>query len=341
MNVTNLRSIALGALGLLMLAGIHPRAIAEVKEVRIATPYGIGWLPLVIMQRENLVEKHASSAGLGKIKVAWHKFSGGNVMNEALLSNSLDIASGGVLPFLTLWEKTKSNLGVKGICASSALPMLLNTSNANVKTIEDFTDKDRIALAAVKVSGQAMVLQMAAAKVFGEKNYAKLDRLTVGLGQPDAMAALFSGGVTAHFASAPYSLLELRHHGIHTVLNSYDVYGAPTTEYMVWTTRKFHDANPKTYNAVYAAFLEAEKIINENKKSAAEIYVNYVKTVGGVAVSVKDVLEMLNDPQFQYSATPKNIMRDVEFLHKVGRLKTKPSSWKELFFREAHSLPGS
>lgn len=324
--------------GLLFSGALSGRLAAEVKEVRVATPYGIGFLPLIIVQHDRLIEKHARAAGLGDIKVIWSKFAGGNVMNEALLSGNLDFASGGVPPFLTLWEKTKGNVEAKGAGALSALPMLLNTRNPNVKSIKDFGEKDRIALAAVKVSGQALVLQMAAAKVFGEKNYAKLDPLTVGLSQPDAMAALLSGAVTAHFASAPFTHQELQQPGIRTVLNSYDVYGGPTTEYMAWSTGRFRNANPKTYAAFYAALQEAERMINADKRRAAEIY---LKVTGDKGMSTDGLLKLLNDPQFQYSATPKNVMTMVNFMHKIGRIKAKPASWKELFFPEAHALPGS
>ena len=323
---------------LLILGGTSSKLQAEVNVVRIATPYGFGFLPLAIMQHERLIEKHAKAAGLGDVKVTWSKFAGGNVMNDALLSGSLDFAAGGVPPFLTLWEKTKGNIEAQGAGALSALPMLLNTRNPSIKSIKDFTEKDKIALAAVKVSGQALVLQMAAAKLFGQENYAKLDPLTVGLGQPDAMAALLSGAVTAHFASAPYTYQELQHPGIHTVLNSYDVYGAPTTEYMSWSIGKFRNANPKTYSAFYAALQEAQGIITSDKKRAAEIY---LKATGDTSMSTEMLLKILNNPQFQYSTAPTNIMTMVDFMHKIGRLKVKPTSWKELFFPEAHALPGS
>jgi NitT/TauT family transport system substrate-binding protein len=31
----------------------------------------------------------------------------------------------------------------------------------------------------------------------------------------------------------------------------------------------------------------------------------------------------------------------LEFLHAIGSVKNKPASWKDLFFEEAHGLPGS
>src|SRR4029434_6943133 len=82
---------------------------------------------------------------------------------------------------------------------------LLVSRNPAVKTIRDFSDKDRIGLPAVKVSVQAVILQMAAEQAFGAGQQNKLDALTVTLSHPDAMQALMSGQseVNAHFGSPP------------------------------------------------------------------------------------------------------------------------------------------
>ena len=67
-----------------------------------------------------------------------------------------------------------------------------DSRNPKVKSITDLTESDRIAVPSVKVSFNATLLQMAAAKHWGMANYAKLDHLTVGLGQMDAVAAMMS-----------------------------------------------------------------------------------------------------------------------------------------------------
>ncbi|MGT2478945.1 hypothetical protein ACU4GR_08745 (plasmid) [Methylobacterium oryzae CBMB20] len=53
-------------------------------------------------------------------------------------------------------------MAVKGVAAMNSMPLLMNTSNPKVHRLADFTDRDKIALPAVKVSVQAMFLQMAA-----------------------------------------------------------------------------------------------------------------------------------------------------------------------------------
>ena len=75
-------------------------------EINVAQQYGISYLPLMLMEEQKLIEKHAKAAGVD-VKVGWAKFAGGNVMNDALLSNSLQFASGGVGPLVTLWARTQ------------------------------------------------------------------------------------------------------------------------------------------------------------------------------------------------------------------------------------------
>jgi len=313
-------------------------ARAEMSEIHVAQQYGISYLPLMIMEEQKLIEKYAKAAGVS-VSVSWAKFAGGNVMNDALLSNSLQFASGGVAPFLTLWGRTRGNLDVKAISAINSMPMFLNTRNPAVKTIRDFRDTDRIALPAVKVSVQAMTLQMAAEKSFGEGQQNKLDALTVTLSHPDGQAALLSGQseITAHFSAPPFQYQQLRNPAVHTVLNSYDVLGGPSTFNVVWTTSKFKNENPKLYDAFVKALDEATALINRDHRWAAETYLRLSRDKD----SVQDIEAMLNDPAIVYTTTPQNVMKYVDFMLKIGAIKSKPDSWKDLFFPNAHNLPGS
>jgi NitT/TauT family transport system substrate-binding protein len=314
-------------------------ARAELTEIKIAQQYGIGYLPLMLMEEQKLVEKHAKANGIPDLKVGWAKFAGGNVMNDALLSNSLQFASGGVAPLVTLWARTRGNLDVKAVAAIDSMPLLLNTRNPNVKTIKDFTDKDRIALPAVKVSIQAITLQMAAEKTFGDGQQGRLDPLTVTLSHPDAQIALLSGQseITAHFGSPPFQYQQLKNPAIHTVLNSYDVLGGPATFNVVWTSSKFRAENPRIYDAFVKALDEAIGQINADRRAAAETYLRISKDKD----TVQDIVAMLNDPAIVFTTTPQSVMKYVDFMLRTGAIKVRPDSWKDLFFPNVHALPGS
>jgi NitT/TauT family transport system substrate-binding protein len=315
-------------------------AYAEVTALRIARQYGIGYLQMMVMESNKLIEKHAKDRGLGDVTLSWSTFADGTVASDAILSGNLDYAAGGLGSFVTLWDRTRGSLGVKGVAALNSMPMLLNVRNPNIKSVKDFTERDRIAMAGVKVSSQATTLQLASAQAFGEANWSQLDPLTVNMAHPTAMQALLSGGgeITAHFASPPFQYDELKRPGVRTVLSSYDVWGGPQTFVAVWTTSKFRDQNPRLYAAFLAALTEATDFINRDRQAAAQIY---LQMTGDKNTPVEDLAKMLGDPQLRFTLAPENVVKFASFKARIGNIRTRPDSWKDLFFSDIHTLPGS
>ncbi len=320
------------ALALGLIAG---PAVAE-GEIRIAEQFGISYLPLQMMRHQNLIEAAGKSQGLD-IKVTWSQLASGNPMNDAMLSGSLDVASGGVGPLLLIWDRTKGNMNVKAISAINSMPLYLTTRNPAIKSLKDFTEKDKIALPAVKVSVQARTLQMAAEKLLGK--FDALDQFTVSMAHPDATAALLSGAteVNSHFGSPPFQYTQLNNPKVTRVLNSYDVLGGPTTFNLVWAREDFRTKNPKTYAAFRDALAEAVKRINADKPAAAKVYIEANKSKDDPAF----ILKMLNDPEIVFTLEPQNTMAYATFMHKVGALKNKAESWKDYLFPEAAAGKGS
>lgn len=202
------------------LLGGAPHAAAEVSEVSLAGQYGLPYLPFMVMHYEKLIEKHAKALGIPELKVKWVTLGGPAAGIDALLSGHLSYSGAGTTSLATLWDKTRGTPEeARGICAMQSMPYYLVTRNPEVKTIKDFTDKDKIALPSVKVSQQALVLEIAAAKTWGDSNYARLDPITVSMAHPDAMTALLSGKgeINSHLASSPFYYEELERPGIHLV----------------------------------------------------------------------------------------------------------------------------
>ena len=50
-------------------------AHAEVGEVRVAQQFGVAYLPLMVIKKLALIEKHAEKSGAGALKVSWTTFS--------------------------------------------------------------------------------------------------------------------------------------------------------------------------------------------------------------------------------------------------------------------------
>jgi NitT/TauT family transport system substrate-binding protein len=337
MRFTSIFRVIVGASALFYL--LSP-ASAEVPEIRLVQQFSIGYLQLNVMEHEKLIEKHAKLMGIPEVKVVWLKFNGPSAVNDALLSGSLDIASGGVPGLLTLWAKTKGTpQEVRGISALSSQPFLLNSRDPDVKTIKDFKPTDHIALPSVKVSVQAIMLQMAAAKAFGQKDFAKLDPQTVSMSPPDATIALLGGKseVTAAFSVPPFQYQQLEQPGIHTVLNSFDVMGGSHSFTVAWTSAKFRDNNPVLYKALIAALREATDIVNKDKRAAAAFWIEDGKS----KLSLDMVTNIVSGPQVRWTMTPESTMKFADFMASVGTLKVEATSWKDYFFPEVYNLKGS
>jgi ABC-type nitrate/sulfonate/bicarbonate transport system substrate-binding protein len=159
-------------------------------RIRIAEQFGIVYLLLNVAQQQKLIEKHGKAQGLD-VQVEFVRLSGGSAVNDALLSGQIDIAGAGVGPLLTIWDRTRDRQNVRGVASLGNFPYYLVSINPAVKTIADFTEKDRIATPAVGVSVQSRVLQLASAKLWGDANFNRLDKLQVALPHPEATAAKF------------------------------------------------------------------------------------------------------------------------------------------------------
>ncbi|EOD3509408.1 sulfonate ABC transporter substrate-binding protein, partial [Cronobacter sakazakii] len=123
-------------------------------NISIAQQFGIGYLLLDVVRDQQLIEKEGKKEGLD-IKVEWRTLSGATAMNEALLSGALDVASAGVPPLLTLWDRTKGRQNVKAIASLGSMPNYPLSNNPAVKNVRDLTDKDRIAVPAAGVGFQS------------------------------------------------------------------------------------------------------------------------------------------------------------------------------------------
>lgn len=308
-------------------------------RLRIAEQFGISYLILDVVRDQKLIEKHGAAAGLD-IKVEWAKISGVTAMNEALLSNNLDIVSAGVPPTLVLWDRTKGRQNVKAVAALGSLPNYLLSNNPQVKSIRDLSDKDRIAVPAAGVGFQSRTLQIETARLFGKDHFDRFDKISVSLPHPDATAALISGGldINAHFSSAPYYYQALEaNRAVHKILSSYDVVGGPHTFNLLYTTQKYHDENPKTYKALIAALGEAAQWIRANKAKAAETYLRQQHS----RLSPEFIRKILDDQENDFTITPQRVLAFGQALESLGVIRNKATSWKDYFFDEVHSLPGS
>jgi NitT/TauT family transport system substrate-binding protein len=329
-----------GVCGLLVLSMLPTPTLAETTEVRFAQLYSLTYLPAYIVYEEKLIEKHAARLGIPAPTVAISKLSSGPAANDALISGSVDIAMGGITVLLTLWDKTQGTMNVRGIATMVDSPIFLMTVDPRIKSITDYGEGDRIAVSAVKVTMQALFLNLAAAREWGWEARFRLDPLTVSMSHPMSIQALHSGKleVKNYAAIVPYNHEVLKAGNARALMTSYEVLGGAHSLSAIWTTETWVKANPKTYQATLAAFEDATERIGTDLEAAARTYVKWE----GSTLPIADLARIIGTPsEITFTVTPNRTLMIAETMHKIGLLKTKPAAWTDYFHAGLHDKKGS
>jgi NitT/TauT family transport system substrate-binding protein len=300
---------------------------AEVTDLRIGLQFGLVYLPVVVAESEGLIAKRAAELGVPGLKVTLNRFSGSTAMNEALLSNSIELGTLGTAGALIAWDKTRGRDHIKSVAAISTIAYTLFTNKPAIKSFADFTQNDKIAVPAFN-SPQAIVLRVAAEKFLGDK--AKADQLMVNLPHPDATAALLAGqAISGYFATPPFSQVLQRDSRATKVMTSRDVLGGKDlTAATVTAKQAFVDENPKVARAVLAGLEDAFRLIASDPKRAAAIYLRSEK----VALSAEEVEKILTDGSINYSIAPEGVVTFAKLMAAQGMMRRVPENWKEVFF---------
>lgn len=316
---------------------VRTAALAQPKrEITLTRSMGINYLPTLVMERHDLVARHAARLGGADLRTTWVAMPIGTAGNDALLTGSVDVVNTGIGSLLLLWDRTRG--AVKGIVSTSAQPLALLTRNPAVRTLGDFSPRDRIAVPTVRVSTQSILLQMACAETFGPEQWGRLDPITVQLSHPDAAAALAnpSHEVNSHFSSPPYSFISLRTvPGVHAVPMPE---GTTVSQVQMFTTTRFAEANPIAIAAIRAAMIEAIEFIRADRRGALVVY----REMSGDRMPLGDLESLLDEPgMMDFIAAPRGTMRFAAHLHRIGTLRTLPAAWTDYYLPAAHDLPGS
>ena len=202
-----------------------------------------------------------------------------------------------------------------------------------MRSIADLGEGDKIAEPTVKVSVQAMTLQMAAARQFGPAQLARLDPLTVSMAPPDATVALLNGGITCAFSVPPFQERQLENAGIRTLLDSFEVAG-PHSFALCWAGGRFREGNPRLYAALVAALPEATERVNAGRRTAATQWI--ADTMSNLPPEL--VARIVSGPQVSWSMALQDTLAFARFMREAGAVRTAPGQWQEPFFPEVHDL---
>ncbi len=313
------------------LAALPGPARAEADVIRLSHGLGMFYLPLIVMREAKLLEAELARAGI-KAEASWAVQDGGGQINDAMLAGALDIAGTSIPGFLTLWSKGRGTRSeVVGVSGLSTGALILNTNRPYIHALADFRPDDKIAVPSVKVSLQAVILQMASAQAFGDQEWARMDVNTVSMQHPLATSALIGGKaeIAAHFASPPFTLTEAAAPNVHAVLRSPDVAGNITLN-MVFAAKRFTTANPRHVRAFLAAQRAANALIAGDPVEAARLFIRN----SGSKVNPESILGVLRDKQTRFETAPHGFMKYVDFMQRAGTIRVVPKAWDESFVPE-------
>ncbi len=229
------------------------------QKVMIARQNGLAYIPMMIMEKQGLVNKYYENA-----EVTFTTLNSGAAINDGLISGDIQFGGSGLGPAITAVMKGIPARIAGGV---SRQPHKLMTSQEDIKTLADIGDR-KIALVNIG-SIQHVILAMGAKAALGDAH--ALDNNIVAMGHPDGMSALLSGSVECHLTTAPYLNQELENPDLHEVEGISDAWPEDNSFIVLLGSTKLHDENPELFQAVLSALDEAIKYIEENPAETAEM----------------------------------------------------------------------
>jgi len=297
-----MRIICILLISLFILTGCKIKSPVAVKksQIIIAEQFGLAYAPLQIMKKEGILEKHL----LG-VEIGWKQVENTAAIREAMLANKVDIGFMAIPPFLIGWDKGMEWKIASGL---SSMAVGLVTYKEDIRSIRDFTDKDRIALPQPG-SVQHILLSMAAEREFDNSH--RFDNQIVTMSHPDGMNAILGKkDITGHFTSPPYLFKELEAEGMKQILDGREAFGKDFTFIVGVTTKEFHDKKPKEYQAFVKALEESISFINDNPEKSADLLAE------DYGLSKEETLKYLRAKGTEYSEIVKGLHEFADFMER-------------------------
>jgi NitT/TauT family transport system substrate-binding protein len=304
---------------------------AQGQELKIGLGFGLAFLPLYICDDLKLIEQQAKAAHLD-LKVSFPRLIGAAQAQAELASGAIDIAPFGAAPLLAAWDKGNGTpRQIFAVSGLTSLPLVLLSNRAGERSIADLKPSDRIAVPTL-TSPQAQLLEMASQKAFGR--YDRLRAQMVAMAHADAIDALGGpdsednkGKVTAYFSSPPYTQLALRDTGVHAILKSSDVIGGKFSFLVLGAGKATIERQPQIPGIVAAAIDQAARIIHDDPRRAAQIFLTHEPsgTLSGAAAAA-----VIGDTKDEFGSAVYGLQAMADFLAGRGELKAPPKSWKDV-----------
>jgi NitT/TauT family transport system substrate-binding protein len=322
--------VATGLAAFTAVAGAGDSAAKAPSKITIAYQPGLGYAPLILMKQQRVLEKKYPG-----MKVEWKVLASGTPITQGIITGDIEIGAMGTGPFLTGWAR-----GVKWriIAPLNLGDLWLMAKDPSINSIADLRGK-RIATP-TNTSIQAVMLRKMAQVKLGDAR--ALDRGLLAMDHPDAMQALLTGQIDAHFTSPPFQFQE-KVRGARVLGKSYTYFGAHS--FLVTVMQEdFYAKNTEFAKFFYASVARMQKLIREKPDRVAKI----LQDDSGGTPTWRQFKQWLvqKDPPFKgpaltWTTRPLGLMRTANFMVKTNQLSKMPEKWSELVFPPVVPTKGS
>jgi len=306
-------------------------------QIKIGIGYGLAFLPVYICEDMKLIEKRGREAHLD-VKAEFQRFMSASEAQDALASGAINIAPFGTAPLLAAWQKGQGKPEqVFAVSGMTSLPLVLLSNQPDVQSIADLKPADQIAMPTL-TSPQMYLLELQSERAFSR--YDRLRSRVVALSHADAINNLVegTGPVKAYFASPPYTELALRDAKVHAVLSSSDVMSGKSSFLILGATKAYIDAAPQIPGVIEKAMDDAARIIHDDPRRAAQIYLTHEPSDVMNGAAVEAVIREIKD---EFGSTVYGVKTMADFMGRHGELKSVPRSWKDVVTPALVNSPSS
>ena len=309
----------------LVLCAAMPPALAQ-EQVKIGMGYGFAFLPLYLCEDLKLIDKQAKAAHLD-VQAKFQRFADNGELRAALMSGLVDMGPFGTAPLLAAWQEGKDKSSqVVAVSGITSLPLALLSNRSDMRSIADLRSSDRIAVPTL-TSPQMYLLEMQSEKTFGRFDHLRNQIVTLSHAQAIAALAENNGQASAYFSSPPFTQIALRLTNAHVMLSSTDIMNGKSSFLILGARRSYVEAQPHVADIVGKAIEEAARLIRDDPKRAAQIYLTHEPsgTLNGATMEavVREVKDEFGRPVYGIQAT-------ADFMRRHGELKESLPSWKEI-----------
>jgi NitT/TauT family transport system substrate-binding protein len=289
------------------------------KVIRIGYIPGLTGSALHLIYELNLIEKYAPDVSVELIR-----FESGVSVNEAFISNNIDVVEYSLPNFLIGVDR---GIQFKISSASNYVQVSVQTNNPLIQDLTDVSPDDRIAV--LSITGfPNMLIQMAAEQQLG--NYNALEHLTVVMNTEEAELALINkSGITLHSVQLA-SAIRQNNAGFPTILTDVDILGEKCATFVNVASVDFFEQHPDLYEAYLYALEDAIELINDRNDEAIGIIAKREN------ISEDIFFELLDSGRLSFSSTATYpIMPIADFMHKVGLISNETLDINRLYFHSS------